>query len=129
MRSELGRIWPPPPLAGRGPPPPLAGRVRRRPSRVGAPHGANPSRPGRGIPSAGTGGSRPARGGGRHPHGSDSTSEPTPPYIYRGGATIPYIYKGIVAPPLRGGRFARRAPSDFCGRKNPSVGFLRPQKS
>ena len=54
MRSELGRIWPPPPLAGRGPPPPLAGRgpppplagrgpppplagrVRRRPSRVGA---------------------------------------------------------------------------------------------
>ena len=37
MRSELGRIWPPPPLAGRGPP----SRVRRRPSRVGAPHGAN----------------------------------------------------------------------------------------
>jgi len=137
-------------------PPPLAGRVC-------VPHGANPSRQGRGTrselgrtrpargggglprpwrdgaagvprpwrgrPSAGTGGSRPARGGGRHPHGSDSTSEPTPPYIYRGGATIPYIYKGIVAPPLRGGRFARRAPSDFCGRKNPSVGFLRPQKS
>jgi len=24
------------------------------------------------------------------------TSEPTPPYIYRGGATFPYIYKGIV---------------------------------
>jgi len=41
MRSELGRIWPPPPLAGRGPP----SRVRRRPpplaGRVGAPHGAN----------------------------------------------------------------------------------------
>jgi hypothetical protein len=35
VESELGRIWPPPPLAGRGPPPPLAGRVRRRPSRVG----------------------------------------------------------------------------------------------
>ena len=74
-RSELGRIWPPPPLAGRGPPPPLAGRgpppplagrgpppplagrVRRRPpplaGRVGAPHGANydaPSRQGRGTP-------------------------------------------------------------------------------
>jgi len=27
----------------------------------------------------------------------------------------------LVAPPLRGGRFARRAPSDFCGRKNPSA--------
>ena len=61
MRSELGRIWPPPPLAGRGPPPPLAGRVRRRP-----PPGAGET-------------PRPARGGGRHPHGSDSTSEPTPP--------------------------------------------------
>ena len=31
-------------------------------------------------------------GGGRHPHGSDSTSEPTPPIYIRGGATIPYIY-------------------------------------
>jgi len=36
VESELGRIWPPPPLAGRvrRRPPPLAGRV-------GAPHGAN----------------------------------------------------------------------------------------
>ena len=39
--SRQGRGRPPPPLAGRGPPPPLAGRVRRLPSRVGAPHGAN----------------------------------------------------------------------------------------
>jgi hypothetical protein len=66
---------------------------RTRPARGG---GDAPSRQGRGRPSAGTGGSRPARGGGRHPHGSDSTSEPTPPIYIRGGATIPYIYKGIV---------------------------------
>jgi len=109
MRSELGRIWPPPPLAGRGPPPPLAGRgpppplagrgpppplagrVRRRPpplaGRVGAPHGANPSRQGRGR--------RPVPPGA----GDATLTGPTlranlPPR--RGGATIPYIYKGIV---------------------------------
>ena len=53
MRSELGRIWPPPPLAGRGPNPP-ASLTGWRPSRGQL----------RRI---------------RHPHGSDSASEPTPP--------------------------------------------------
>jgi len=86
VRDALG-IGSDPSRQGRGPPPPLAGRVRRRPpplaGRVGAPHGANPSRQGRGRRIC-------------HPHGSDSTSEPTPPIDIRGGATIPYIYKGIV---------------------------------
>jgi hypothetical protein len=60
MRSELGRIWPPPPLAGRGPNPP-ASLTGWRPSRGQL----------RRI---------------RHPHGSDSTSEPTPP---KGGSDDP----------------------------------------
>ena len=64
MRSELGRIWPPPPLAGRGPNPP-ASLTGWRPS--------------------------PLRGGGqlRRPvrdANSDSTREPTPP---KGGSADP----------------------------------------
>jgi len=70
---------------GTGPPAsPAPGGTGWRPSR------GQPVPPGAGETP------RPARGGGRHPHGSDSASEPTPPIYIRGGATIPYIYKGIV---------------------------------
>ena len=78
MRSELAsltgrRNWRTPTRPARG-----GGRRRTRPARGG-------------------GGPRPARGGGGQIRpNSYSTSEPTPPIYIRGGATIPYIYKGIV---------------------------------
>ena len=105
MRSELGRIWPPPPLAGRGPNPP-----------------------------ASLTGWRPSRGQLRRPvrdANSDSTREPTPPEggerrSLRGSSRVPasltgcparpYLYRVVQA--TREGRCIRqlraRPPSDFC---------------
>ena len=80
MRSELGRIWPPPPLAGRGPNPPAS-------------------------PAPGGTGWRPSRGQLRRPVRGANSDSPSEPSLANSGA-------------IR---------SD--GRKNPSVGFLRPQKS
>ena len=77
------------------------GRTREgglpRPWRDGS---AGVPRPWRGRPSAGTGGSRPARGGGRHPHGSDS------PHGYKGERTYPPEggeRRPPHGPPSRGG--------------------------
>ena len=90
--------------------------VRSLPSRVrSAPHGVEGTRTG--------------------PFECERTSlaSRSPPYIRGGERRSPIYIRGsfartstselasLVAPPLRGGRFARRAPSDFCARKNPSA--------